>query len=53
MKKWVYRGLILLALVGYGFWVYRTESVTAIEIIVGVILAVLGVIMAHMTRSEN
>ena len=53
MKKWVYRGLILLALVGYGFWVYRTESVTAIEIIVGVILAILGVIMAHITRSEN
>ena len=53
MKKWIYRGLILLALVGYGFWVYRTESVTAIEIIVGVILAVLGIIMARMTRGEK
>ena len=53
MKKWIYRGLILLALVGYGFWVYRTESVTAIEIIVGVILAILGIIMAYMTRSEK
>ena len=53
MKKWVYRGLVLLALVGYGFWVYRTESVTAIEIIVGVILAILGIIMAYMTRSEK
>ena len=53
MKKWVYRGLILLALVGYGLWVYRTESVTAIEVIVGVILAIWGIIMAHMTRGEN
>ena len=53
MKKWVYRGLILLALVGYGFWVYRTESVTANEVIVGVILAIGGIIMAHITRSEN
>jgi hypothetical protein len=53
MKKWIYRGLILLALVGYGLWVYRTESVTAIEVIIGVILAVLGVIMAQMTRGEN
>lgn len=52
MKKWVYGGLVLLALVGYGFWVYRTESVTAIEVIVGVILAVLGIIMAHMTRRK-
>lgn len=53
MRKWIYRGLILLALVGYGLWVYHTESVTAIEVIVGVILAILGVIMAHMTRGEN
>ena len=53
MKKWVYGGLVLLTLVGYGFWVYHTESVTAIEVIIGVILAVLGVIMAHMTRSEK
>lgn len=53
MKKWVYGGLILLALVGYGFWVYRTESVTAIEVIIGVILAIWGIIMAYMTRSEK
>lgn len=53
MKKWIYGGLILLALVGYGFWVYHTESVTAIEVIIGVILAILGVIMAYMTRSEK
>ena len=53
MRKWIYRGLILLALVGYGLWVYHTESVTAIEVIVGVILAVLGIVMAHMTRSEK
>lgn len=53
MKKWVYRSLVLLALVGYGFWVYRTESVTAVEVIIGVILAILGIIMAYMTRGEK
>lgn len=53
MKRLICGGLILLALVGYGLWVYRTESVTAIEVIIGVILAVLGIIMAHMTRGEK
>lgn len=53
MKKWVYGGLILLALVGYGFWVYEHESVTVVEVIIGAILAALGIIMAYMTRSEK
>ena len=52
MKKWIVGGLILLALVGYGFWIYEHESVTVVEVVIGAILAICGVIMAYATRRK-
>lgn len=50
--KWYWWVLIALALVGYAFWVYEHESVTVVEIIIGVILAILGVIAAYILRRK-
>ena len=50
--KWYWWALIAVALVGYGFYVYEHESVTIVEIIIGVILAILGVIAAYILRRK-
>ena len=52
MKKWVSLAIGICAIVGYAFWVYRVESVGVVEIIIGAILAISGVIAAYILRRQ-
>ena len=50
--KWYWWLLIAVAIVGYAFFVYGHESVTVVEVVIGAILAMLGIIMAYTTRRK-
>ena len=52
MKRYISLVVGILVVVGYGVYVYRTESVTVVEIIVGAILAISGIIAAYIIRRK-
>ena len=47
MKRYISLAVDILVVVGYGVYVYCTESVTIVEIIIGAILAISGIVAAY------
>ena len=47
MKRYISLAVGILVVVAYAFYVYERESVTVVEVVIGAILAILGIIAAY------